>query len=44
MICIKVSSGIGVNSSTLFRYHDEKELYLHFDAKAYGEFVDYYEG
>ena len=25
-----------------FTYHDEKELYLHFDAKAYGEFVDYY--
>ena len=27
---------------TKFTYHDEKELYLHFDAKAYGEFVDYY--
>ncbi len=25
-----------------FTYHDEKELYLHFDSKAYGEFVDYY--
>ena len=25
-----------------FTYHDEKELYLHFDAKAYGKFVDYY--
>lgn len=25
-----------------FTYHDEKELYLYFDAKAYGEFVDYY--
>ena len=25
-----------------FTYHDEKELYLHFDAKAYSEFVDYY--
>lgn len=25
-----------------FTYHDEKELCLHFDAKAYGEFVDYY--
>ncbi len=25
-----------------FNYHDEKELYLHFDGKAYGEFVDYY--
>ena len=25
-----------------FTYHDEKELYLHFDGKAYGEFVDYY--
>ena len=25
-----------------FKYHDEKELYLHFDSKAYGEFVDYY--
>lgn len=25
-----------------FTYHDEKELYLHFDDKAYGEFVDYY--
>ena len=24
-----------------FTYHDEKELYLHFDAKAYSEFVDY---
>ena len=23
-------------------YHDEKELYLHFDEKTYGEFVDYY--
>lgn len=28
--------------STKFNYHDEKELYLHFDGKAYGEFVDYY--
>ena len=27
---------------TKFTYHDEKELYLHFDSKAYGEFVDYY--
>lgn len=27
---------------TKFTYHDEKELYLHFDGKAYGEFVDYY--
>ena len=25
-----------------FTYHDEKELYLHFDSKAYGEFVDFY--
>lgn len=25
-----------------FTYHDEKELYLHFDDKAYKEFVDYY--
>lgn len=28
--------------SDKFNYHDEKELYLHFDAKAYQEFVDYY--
>lgn len=28
--------------SAKFAYHDEKELYLHFDSKAYGEFVDYY--
>lgn len=28
--------------SDKFNYHDEKELYLHFDCKAYGEFVDYY--
>lgn len=28
--------------SDKFSYHDEKELYLHFDGKAYGEFVDYY--
>ena len=27
-----------------FTYHDEKELYLHFDCKAYQEFVDYYNG
>lgn len=27
---------------TKFTYHDEKELYLHFDSKAYGEFVDFY--
>ena len=27
---------------TKFTYHDEKELYLHFDGKAYKEFVDYY--
>ncbi len=26
---------------TKFTYHDEKELYMHFDAKVYGEFVDY---
>lgn len=26
---------------TKFTYHDEKELYLHFDGKAYNEFVDY---
>lgn len=25
-----------------FTYHDEKELYLHFDGKAYNEFVQYY--
>lgn len=25
-----------------FTYHDEKELYLHFDGHAYQEFVDYY--
>lgn len=28
--------------SNKFTYHDEKELYLHFDDKAYKEFVDYY--
>ena len=28
--------------SNKFTYHDEKELYLHFDGKAYREFVDYY--
>jgi len=28
--------------SMKFAYHDEKELYLHFDEKTYGEFVDYY--
>ena len=28
--------------NTKFNYHDEKELYLHFDGKAYKEFVDYY--
>ena len=28
--------------SKKFAYHDEKELYLHFDEKTYGEFVDYY--
>ncbi len=28
--------------SDKFNYHDEKELYLHFDSKAYQEFVDYY--
>ena len=28
--------------SKKFKYHDEKELYLHFDSKAYGEFVQYY--
>ena len=27
---------------TKFTYHDEKEMYLHFDSKAYGEFVDFY--
>lgn len=27
---------------TKFAYHDEKELYLHFDSKAYSELVDYY--
>ncbi len=27
-----------------FAYHNEKELYLHFDGKAYQEFVDYYNG
>lgn len=27
---------------TKFTYHDEKELYLHFDSKAYSEFIDYY--
>lgn len=25
-----------------FNYHDEKEMYLYFDSKAYNEFVDYY--
>lgn len=30
--------------SDKFNYHDEKELYLHFDGKAYQEFVDYYNG
>lgn len=25
-----------------FTYHDDKELYLHFDGKAYNEFVQYY--
>lgn len=28
--------------STKFNYHDEKELCLHFDSKAYNEFVQYY--
>ena len=28
--------------SDKFTYHDEKELYLHFDGKAYNEFVQYY--
>lgn len=28
--------------SNKFAYHDEKELYLHFDDHAYQEFVDYY--
>lgn len=28
--------------NTKFNYHDVKELYLHFDGKAYKEFVDYY--
>jgi hypothetical protein len=28
--------------NTKFNYHDEKELYLHFDGKAYNEFVQYY--
>lgn len=28
--------------STKFTYHDDKELFLHFDGKAYKEFVDYY--
>lgn len=28
--------------SKKFNYHDEKEQYLHFDSKAYGEFVQYY--
>ena len=28
--------------SEKFSYHDEKELYLHFDSKAYNEFVQYY--
>ena len=28
--------------SKKFAYHDEKELYLHFDEKTYREFVDYY--
>jgi len=28
--------------SDKFNYHDEKELYLHFDCKVYQEFVDYY--
>lgn len=28
--------------STKFAYHDEKELYLHFDGKAYQHFVDFY--
>lgn len=29
---------------TKFTYHDEKKLYMHFDGKAYHEFVDYYNG
>lgn len=29
---------------TKFTYHDEKELYMHFDKNAYGNFVDYYNG
>lgn len=29
---------------TKFTYHDEKELYMHFDSKAYGNFVDFYNG
>lgn len=28
--------------SDKFTYHDEKELYLHFDGKTYYEFVDFY--
>lgn len=28
--------------SSKFAYHDEKELYLHFDGKAYQHFVDFY--
>ncbi|WP_044975363.1 YfjI family protein [Ruminococcus sp. HUN007] len=28
--------------SVKFAYHDETEQYLHFDSKAYSEFVDYY--
>lgn len=28
--------------SDKFTYHDEKELYLHFECKAYQEFVDFY--
>ena len=28
--------------NTKFNYHDESEQYLHFEGKAYGEFVDYY--
>jgi hypothetical protein len=27
---------------TKFTYHDEKEVFLHFDGKAYNEFVQYY--
>lgn len=29
---------------TKFTYHAEKELYMHFDSKAYHEFVDFYNG